>query len=480
MVLNKETDFPNVKKAKFQFIFPFMLEEHRIEEFVNRLIEKDFDFFDLNNAEQQQAYYGESHVSHRSLESFFLPNIEPILFPQTDQRRESFRRFSKRTNLTCEFSSNHLETDFIMDSIDIFICPFHIGLINIRVSLPEGLSYSDVLFFGDRFRVLEQISNNEENAKIGCEEETYQQVKDFIFNKLLQDMSCYIDESKIKDTYFGSLPFFVDERMYVFGHLSITEDSELSKSNLFRAGELNGYDSSGNPYLGALNSDYIDRYYTSHVYDRWGGETYYVTSENHFVCLTKTAGDMEEELISQMHGQLYYSLLFFFYYKIVLLKLSHQHSLIDIEKDKSRTEELIVMITNFSAKFYFPEVNSTTTGREISQMTKDIFQIERLYQDVKETLYDLYQSQDKLSGKRQNALLQILTIYTVISGIFGMNLVIEDGKENFSLSKFMSYTPSELFVFFVTMSGVIISLIIGVYFLKEWIREHKSRNNKIF
>ncbi|WP_051405093.1 magnesium transporter CorA family protein [Bacillus cihuensis] len=328
--------------------------------------------------------------------------------------------------------------------------------------------------------MLEQILNDEESAKIGCEEKTYREVKDFIFNEMLQGMRHYIDENKIQATYIGSLPFFVDERMYVIGQLSLTEDSEISKKSLYRAGELNGYDSSGNSYLGALNLDYIERYYKLHVYDRWGDETYYIISENHFVCLTKASGSIQKELISQMYGQLFYSMLLCYYYKIVLLKLSHQHSMIDIEKDQSSTALLIVMIANFSAKFYFPVVNSTTTGKEIFQMTKDIFQIERLYQDVKETLYDLYQSQDKLSGKRQNALLQILTIYTVLSGIFGMNLVIEDGKGNFSWNKFMSYTPSEFFVFFVTMSGLVISLILGVFFLQSWIKEHKRRNNKIF
>ncbi|RFU66811.1 hypothetical protein [Bacillus sp. V59.32b] len=196
--------------------------------------------------------------------------------------------------------------------------------------------------------------------------------------------------------------------------------------------------------------------------------------------MTKASGKLEEALASEMYGQHYYELLLFFYYKIVLLKLTHEHSRIDIEKDQSQTELLIIMITEFSAKYLFPEVNSTTSGKEITHILKEVFEIDRLYEDVVKTLSGLYQNQDKLTTNRNNYLLQILTIYTVVSGIYGMNLVIEDWKGKIRWSKIPDYSFFEYISLFVALSGIVISAILGVVALEKWIKEQRSKKNKIF
>ncbi len=183
-----------------------------------------------------------------------------------------------------------------------------------------------------------------------------------------------------------------------------------------------------------------------------------------------------------MYGQHFYTLLLFFYYKIVLLKLAHEHSQIDVEKDQSDTEQLIFMITQFSAKYLFTEVNSTAIGKELFKKTDETFRIAPLYREVKETLSYLYQNQDKLSGKSSNYLLQILTIYTVISGIFGMNLYIEDWKGKLPWKAYMDYTLYEWIAVIVTTSGLIISAILGLFLFPEKMaaREKKPKKKECF
>ncbi|MDQ0218460.1 hypothetical protein ELQ35_03680 [Peribacillus cavernae] len=467
------------KRSMLQFIFPFMLENKKTKEFAHRLLDDNFVFFDLKNMEQEDAFYGGSQINHRTLEQYFLPNIEPILFPGSPRSIEGFRRFTKSMDLTAAFQSPHLTTDFTINSFDILFCPFNIGMMNIRVTLPEGLDYTDVLYFADTFRVMEPIVQEEENTKISCEKGSYTKVKDFIFSALAPIMKDFIDQQKADSSYFGSLPFFIDERMYVVSHISVPENSTITKTDLYRAGQLNGYDRDGKPFAGALNPDYIDRYYKKNVYDRWGDETYYVTSEYNFACVTKASGELEELLANQMYGQHYYGLLLFFYYKIVLLKLTHEHSKIDIDKDQSDTEQLIMMITVFSSKYLFPEVNSSTSGKEIFKIIKEVFEIDRLYEDVKKTLSSLYQNQDNMSANRNNYLLQILTIYTVVSGIYGMNLVIEDWKGKTRWSKIPDYSFFEYISLFVALSGILISSILGFVALRNWIKEHRNQKKKI-
>lgn len=479
----KNKDAPKdlkTKRSMLQFIFPFMMEDNKTKEFTSRLLEDGFVFFDLKNMEQQDAFYGGIMVSHRMLEKFFLPNIEPILFPGNVQAKEGIRRFTKNLERNSTFQSPQLNTDFTINSIDIMLCPFHIGMMNIRVTLPNDLDYNDVLYFGDTFRVLEPIIEDEENTKIGCENGSYTTVKDFIFNELIPSLTDFIDQEESDSTYFGSLPFFIDERMYVIGHISLDEDSSITTTDLYRASQLNGYDQDGNPYVGASNPSYIDRHYKKNVYDRWGDETYFVASEYHFACVTKASGKLEKMLASEMYGQYYYMLLLFFYYKIVLLKLTHEHSRIDIEKDQSETELLIIMITEFSAKYLFPEVNSTTSGKEMTHVIKEVFDIDRLYEDVVKTLSNLYQNQDKITTNRNNYLLQILTIYTVVSGIYGMNLVIEDWKGKTRWGKIPEYSLFEHISLFVALTGIAISMILGIVALKKWIKEQRSKKNRIY
>ena len=477
MDMGNETN-DQTKRSFQQFVFPFLLEGDRIEEFVKQLLKNDFVFLQMDDMDLQDDFYGDHKVSHRNLEQYFMPNIVPILFPDSSKKKEGMRRFSKKMDLGCTFRTPFLNTGFIINSIDIIICPFHIGMINIRVTLPERLPYNDVLYFTDTFRVLEPITDDEIEMKVGCRNKEYDYVKDFIFKELIPPSEKFIDDEEDHPSYFGSLPFFV-ERMFAISYIALPEDRDITKADLYRLSQLNGYDNDGEPYVGALNPKYIDRYYQERVYDRWGEETFYVTSEGHFACVTRATGKLEAQLASEMYGQHFYSVLLYFYYKIVLLKLAHDHSQIDVEKDQSDTELLIFMITEFSAKYLFAEVNSTSTGKELFKITKDVFKIEPLYQEVKETLSYLYQNQDKLSGKSSNYLLQILTIYTVISGILGMNLHIEDLKEKLTFNDYMNYTLIEWVAVLVTISGLIISFIMGFFFLKRWLQEQKSRKKKV-
>ncbi|WP_110928362.1 magnesium transporter CorA family protein [Bacillus massiliglaciei] len=479
--LQAQTHDHTVKRAKFQFLFPFMLDDKEdIEKLTGKLRKENFIFFDFKDLDLQQAFYGGDKVSHRKLEKSFMPNIEPLLFPGSQHDKEGIRRFSKKFELECRLTSSQLDTPFFIESTDVFLCPFRIGMVNIRVRLPENISYLDAVSFGDIFRVLEPITEDEEQIEVMAGGETYEEVKKFIFKKLLPPIDAYLeDDPELDPSYFGSLPFFVDERMYVISYINLDSDSYISKMELYRAADLEGHRVDDEKYEGARNQRYIDRYCENIVYDRWADETYIIMSEYHFSCLTKAEGKKEQNLAGRLYGEYFYSVLLFYYYKIILLKLSHDHSQIEIEKGKRSTERLILMITQFTAKYYIPEVNSTASGKEIFSKLKATFLIDELYRDVKETLTFLYQNQNNISGKSMNYLLQILTIFTTISGIFGMNLVIEDWKGKMDWAKMNDYSVFEWIAVLVTTTGVAVSLILGLIFLKDWMVEKKSRKKQI-
>ncbi|WP_081707742.1 hypothetical protein [Bacillus massiliigorillae] len=461
--------------AQFQFMFPFKLKNNFNKKLMKSLLENGYEFFDLKKLEQEKRFYGQNQVSHRSLEKFFLPNIESILFPSSIEETECLRRFSKAIQLHCELTSKKIKTTFDIVSLDIIICPYQIGIMNIRVVLPRRLSLSDTLQFSDEFRAMEPIVEDQTHC-IQYKDRSFTKVRDFIFHVLYLDISKYIDDDNQNSTYFGSLPFFMDERMFVISYISVDEDSLLTPTELFRIGHLYGYRDDGEPLIGANNPEYIKRYYEKHVYDRWADETYYVVSDYTFSCVTKSQNNkLQESLSNAMYGKHFYSILLYFFYKIALMKLTYEQSEIKINKDQERIEDLIVKITTFSSRYFSAEVNSSTHGKEIFQIVKSVYQIDYLYSYVKKTLETLYQNHEKLTSKRHSYLLQILTIYTVISGIYGMNLVIKDWEGEIKWRVIWSYSLFEWISFFVAISGIVVGIILGVYALKKWIVQYAKR-----
>ena len=57
-------------------------------------------------------------------------------------------------------------------------------------------------------------------------------------------------------------------------------------------------------------------------------------------------------------------------------------------------------------------------------------------------------------------LLFILTVFTVISGIYGMNLVIEGWKDSSDFDSIGSYTLFEWVAFITALSGIGLSLVL--------------------
>lgn len=470
-----------VLDSRQQFLSPFLLKEGKIESLVERLLMEDYLFFDLENDDYQDRFYGDTKLSHRAMENYFMPYIESILFPKSLKAFDRVRRFSKAVDQKCTLKSTNFEVDFIIDSMDIYIFPYHIGLVNLRVRLPGNLTNNEVYTFTEKFRNLVPRDEHNKEISIHCDEIIHDHAKDFIFNNLLKPFKRYM-ENHTPDfpTYYGSLPFYMDERMFVVSYMQCDPEHDISKTDLYRAGELNGYDQDGEEYIGATNNDYVDRYYKSYVYDRWASNTFYVATDSHFVCITKEQGNLGERKLRGMYGDYFYTLLLLWYYRLMLLKLNHEHSQIEIEKDHSKVNLLTIMISDFSAKYYFPELSSNISGREIANLIRNAFNIERLYSEVDATLSRLFKKQEKLEGNQINALLQILTIYTVISGIYGMNLVIDDLSGNINWSKFMEFSFFEWIVVFVTITGIVLSFIMGYYFLKRWMIERRSKKRKMY
>ncbi|MDP4106772.1 MAG: hypothetical protein Q8935_17700 [Bacillota bacterium] len=467
----------NLEIAVFQFIFPFSLKNGIEQNMFPFLKQNDFKPFRLDHIEDEHAFYGDFHVSHRNLEAYFLSFTNRILFPHSEDQK-GFQRFSKRLNLEGCLKNDYVSVPFKVNSIDVTLCPFELGLLTIRTELTE-LLMSHALEFGSLFRVLEPITSREEKVKIECGGKIFTSIESFVFDYLFDGLTNFFERKTKKEAYFESFPFFEDERMYVQSLLSVKSDETFDKVDVYRAGSLSGLDANGELYVSANNLEYIQDYLDHHSYNRWAPRTHFVIDEHIFTCITNENVPILTELANNIYGKFYYGLLLNLFHKVVLLKLAHAHAVMDTDRDIKEMEKLIFSINSFTANFFSLELVTESRSQEIFFQIRKTFNIEQLYKNAKEALYSLYKYQENVTAKKNSLLLLILTLYSVIGQMFGMSIVTGDFAGSIRWGNIMNYNMIELFALFVASSGIIISLVLGVKRFYDWISFIKNRKTWI-
>ncbi len=451
----------NLDQAYMTFLFPFSYRSKDRSKIAKQLIKNEFTFFTLTKNNLEDAYYGSSiRVQNEELDQYFLPFIENKLFPK-QINQDGFLRFSKKIEDSFVQDIRNESFPFTINSIDVTLGPFSIGFITIRTEMVESdVEICDVIDFMNHFRIMEQKIEEEKGAVIKKEALTFNTSNDFIFDYLCPVVKEFIVHDDKRAGYFGSLPFFEDERMLVSAFVITNGEHPITADQLYRLGQLDGRNREGLPFMSSTNSEYIEKYLEKHVHNRWAPDSYIVTSEQAQITVTKKQAYQLERPLSQFMGTHYYNLLLHNFYKIMLLKLSYEYSEVEWEQDEDYVEDLIKLISLFSSHYYFGQISTRTEGKELTKIYRDIFQITPLFAEVNQTLEELYRAQEKKSNKRLNSLIFMLTVYTVISGIYGMNLVIDDWKGKTDWSKIPGYSFFEWISLIIAISGISVSAIL--------------------
>lgn len=468
-----------VDLALVQFIFPFSIVPRSQADFKKKLREDGYEPFSLKKLELEDRYYGSFRVSHRRMERYFLPFTNNVLFPHKEND-DAFQRYSRELELDCVLKSQHNQTPFRILSADVILCPFSIGFITIRTRITrENASFTEALDFVNRFRVLQDITESDDLTYVECEGRDYREVEDFIFKKVADSILPFLDNSEQAGEYFETMPFFVDERMYVQAFYNFPEGTEIHREDLYRASRIDGLTLDGKPHISSSNLDYIEAYLDKHAYARWAPHTHYVMDENSFCCLTSRSGEIRRMLANQIYGEYYYGLILNLFHKIVLLKLSNCYSTVRYDRNPDDIEELIGQITKFSSRYFFLELVTQSQGRELFIQLRQLFGNIGLYEEVKQTLNDLYKFQADTTDRKTNQLIMIFTIYTVISGIYGMNQVIEDLKgPTIDWSVLRTYSLFQYIALGVTITGIVTGLTLAFRMLllrmRSWLKKRSS------
>ncbi|NBC72373.1 hypothetical protein GT003_25535 [Paenibacillus sacheonensis] len=465
-----------IREALFQLLFPFSLNADCHQPMKETLLQAEFLPFRLDDKDAETAYYGPRHrVSHRDMERYYLPFTNHVLFPAEDNG-ESFQRFSKRMDLRAALHTRFFDAPFVIHSVDVILCPFDTGFITLRVEMikPDA-TFTEAIEFVERLRALQDAHAEDRASWVEHEGDRYEEVQDFIFQAIVPHTVNYLDRSPMDGAYFEELPYLIDERMYVIAFYAFPEHEEITLFDRYRAARLDGFGENGKPCISATHLPYIESYCRHTGLDRWAPYAYYFTDETCFCNLNRLNSARADGIANKLYGEYYYGLLLNLFHRIVLLKLSNAYSRVQLERSPEQTEVLIRDITAFSAKYDFLEVVSQSQGREIFIQIRRVYGNDELFQDVKQTLNDLYKYQENSTSKRSSYLLTVLTIYTVISGIYGMNQVIEDLKGPIKWGKMNGYSPFEWLALAVTVTGLIVAFLLSGNVLWKWGRDLVKR-----
>ena len=467
-----------IVRSHIAFLLPLGYDSKRKNDVIKTLIANHYEYFQIEKSTRKNYYGSDITVDGKELDQYFLPYVEHKLFPSTYDKN-GFHRFSISIEETFNLQIRKGNFPFIIQSIDIILVPFGIAFMTIRAELVDrDPELSDVLDFMNHFRAVEPKIAEEKGAKIVCpDNRTLASVHDLLFDYLCPFLKEYIIHEKKLNGHFGSLPYFEDERMYGLAFLFSSEGAQITDDQLYRIGALDGRSPDGRKFISANNPSYIRQVLDQTLHDRWGPSMYTVTTEHAFITVTNRPPDEMVKELSHFMGTHYYNFLLHYFYKIILLRVTFEHSKLNWNKDAEYVKSLIKLITLFSSWYYFQEISTRSEGKELSKMFRRSFAINRLYDEVKNTLQELYKNQENINSERMNKLLFALTVFTVISGIYGMNLVIEDWKTKSGWNEFLQYNLYEWIALITAISGIGLSayLIVST-FGKNLLK--KLRNNK--
>ncbi|WP_083998123.1 hypothetical protein [Caryophanon tenue] len=446
----------NIEETELIFYYPVTYRMSKRQELLDMLSVYEYEFFSLEDEEKRQAYYGGHTISHQALQQFFYPFLEDKLFPEKPEHR-SFSRFSKAFYENGVMDVRGKSVPFTLSSVDLTLAPFGLAFIAVRIVLHERTRLSDVLDFCHFFRVLVPHLDEEKGALYTYNGNSYSRVDHLLKTECYPFLEQFFVDYEKLGKHYSHMPFFEDERMFVSGFLRTEQGQQIDETMLFRLGQLNGTDEQNEPFISTSNPEYVKRYLEKHLLDRWAPHTYQITSNAAHMQITNQSKEDAEVRVCEFYSVGYYNVLIHFFYKIMLLKLSFEHSEIRWGKDKYVVDELIETITKFASRYYFDEVVVRTEGRETSNLLRQHFRIHEQYEEIRETLDELYRLQEDQEDERQSRFLFILTVYTVVSGIYGMNLIIEDWQGSIAWDKMAGYTVFEWIAWLLGITGILLS-----------------------
>jgi hypothetical protein len=165
-----------------------------------------------------------------------------------------------------------------------------------------------------------------------------------------------------------------------------------------------------------------------HVYRRWEEDTYYMALD--YVAVTVTPNNNNRYNIMYMnHVQQYiWFVLLNFYYRDSLTDIMGRYADLGDIKDRRNEEEANELLEDYyelNQKYIFDRITNAPMGMDLWNLYEGAFRSKRLYEAVKSDMNALNLRLSNLVSNKQNQSTLILTLVAGLTGMMGMNVIIQ-------------------------------------------------------
>lgn len=400
-------------KTRYQytyFIYPYMIENNRYEEYILNLFKNKKCSFKIFNKEKDIDIY-----------SYFLPKVRKYLFPTIEYSiNKSNINAKKLARQTCTIFEYNLEKDlqgkagketngifFNIKSIEIICFNTGICFLSIKTNIEGSKDFLDILNFNCKFRNIKakDIAKKQfDNIKIQAS--NFEDIKKF--TELVDELTC---SSKIATELNIDI-----EKFFTYSYTCL-ENEEWNENKPFETIEHEFYKYCNIlPSVYNLNLDKINKNEDIELISKWEYIKYGFSKMG--TCLLTSAVETYNytKLPFNFERKYLYQYIFTLYKKIYLIKMNYEY----ISTGKS--SKLRKQFIDFTRSIWIYDVTNNDIGTLMNKNWSKVLEIDKMYLNIKNE-YDLIYKQsnlDKMSKLHKVVLLGlvILLIINILNLIF--------------------------------------------------------------
>ncbi len=410
-------------KVKYQytyFIKPFLIKENKYKKYLLSLLKNDK--FNLKFFEKERDL---------NIYSYFLPEVRDYIFSTFHYDKQKIKEFEGLNNvlksniladLPCnvfEYKLNKKAQGKINDNEGIFfnitnievVC-FDSGIcfLLIKTDLENNQKFSSLLDFNYKFKdINSEFSKLKEYNNIKIQTDTFSNMKDLPqFIQEIIGVNSKFAELKDIDMY--------NRRFFVYTYACIEQDNWENFSDI-ENDFIKFTNVLPNSNTIAFNGDKLDRMVETS--EQFKNARFGFTKQSATFLASSIDTNNYTKLLFEYDNDYLYTLIFSLYQRIYLKKME-----IDL-KSKKNIDNIRKRFTKFTKEIWGKELTNSVTGTAFYGKWKNIFELEGIYNNIKNKYDVIYKDSSVEKENKVNKLILIALIISLILNIINLVVLIK-------------------------------------------------------
>lgn len=410
-------------KVKYQytyFIKPFLIKENKYKKYLLSLLKNDK--FNLKFFEKERDL---------NIYSYFLPELRDYIFSTFNYDKQKIKEFEGlsnvlKSNLLADFHCNVFEYKlnkkaqgkinnnegifFNITNIEVVCFDSGICFLFIKTDLENNQKFSSLLDFNYKFKdINSEFSKLKEYNNIKIQTDTFSNMKDLPqFIQEIIGVNSKFAELKDIDMY--------NRRFFVYTYACIEQDNWENFSDI-ESDFIKFTNVSPNSNTIAFNADKLDRMVETS--EQFKNARFGFTKQSATFLASSIDTNNYTKLLFEYDNNYLYTLIFSLYQRIYLKKME-----IDL-KSKKNIDNIRKRFTKFTKEIWGKELTNSVTGTAFYGKWKKIFELEEIYNNIKNKYDVIYKDSSVEKENKVNKLILIALIISLVLNIINLVVLIK-------------------------------------------------------